>query len=89
MSTPLVKIANLKERSPEKAGFGVSTPFKSASSKLTWAIWFLFLIHAMVVLAGFIAPYSFETQEREHPFASPTRLHFVLSLIHISEPTRH
>jgi peptide/nickel transport system permease protein len=44
--------------------------------KLTWAIWFLFVIHAMVVLAGFIAPYSFETQEREHPYAPPTRLHF-------------
>jgi ABC-type dipeptide/oligopeptide/nickel transport system permease subunit len=45
--------------------------------KFTWAIWFLLAIHAVVVLAGFIAPYSFETQEREHPYAPPTRLHFV------------
>jgi peptide/nickel transport system permease protein len=46
-------------------------------SKFTWAIWFLLAIHGVVVLAGFIAPYSFETQEREHPYAPPTRLHFV------------
>ena len=43
---------------------------------LSWAIWFLLAIHAVVVLAGFFAPYSFQTQEREHPYASPTRLHF-------------
>jgi peptide/nickel transport system permease protein len=48
-----------------------------APFKFTWAIWFLLAIHAVVVLAGFIAPYSFETQEREHPYAPPTRLHFV------------
>ncbi|HXA86751.1 MAG TPA: ABC transporter permease, partial [Candidatus Dormibacteraeota bacterium] len=46
-------------------------------SKFTWAVWFLLAIHLVVVLAGFIAPYSFETQEREHPYAPPTRLHFV------------
>ncbi len=45
--------------------------------RLSWAIWFLVAVHAIVVLAGFIAPYSFETQEREHPYAPPTRLHFV------------
>src|ERR1700720_4533604 len=50
--------------------------FKFTPFKLTWAIWFLLAIHAVVVLAGFIAPYSFETQEREHPYAPPTRLHF-------------
>src|SRR6476646_12004358 len=47
------------------------------SFKLTWAIWFLLIIHVVVVLAGFIAPYSFEMQEREHPYAPPTRVHFV------------
>jgi len=45
--------------------------------RLTWAIWFLVAVHAVVVLAGFIAPYSFEAQERDYPYAPPTRLHFV------------
>ena len=45
--------------------------------KFTWAIWFLLAIHAVVVLAGFVAPYSYETQERQHPYAPPTALHFV------------
>jgi peptide/nickel transport system permease protein len=48
-----------------------------APFKFTWTIWFLLAIHAVVVLAGFIAPYSFETQERGHPYASPTRVHFI------------
>jgi peptide/nickel transport system permease protein len=45
--------------------------------KFTWAVWFVLAIHALVALAGFIAPYSFETQERLHPYAPPTRVHFV------------
>src|SRR5256885_7272555 len=52
-------------------------PVKFTSFKLTWAVWFLLAIHALVVLAGFTAPYSFETQEREHPYAPPPRVHFV------------
>ncbi|HEY1528988.1 MAG TPA: ABC transporter permease [Candidatus Angelobacter sp.] len=52
-------------------------PFKLTPFKLKWAIWFLLAIHGLVALAGFIAPYSFETQEREHPYAPPTRVHFV------------
>src|SRR4051795_2947621 len=72
MKSPSIDAAKLVERSPEKAGVGGSTGLQ-----LTWAIWFLLAIHAVVVLAGFIAPYSFETQEREHPYAPPTRLHFV------------
>jgi peptide/nickel transport system permease protein len=43
----------------------------------TWAVWFLLAVHALVLLAGFIAPYSFETQERLHPYAPPARIHFV------------
>jgi len=43
----------------------------------TWAVWFLVAIHAMVMLAGFIAPYSFEAQDRLHPYAPPAGLHFV------------
>jgi peptide/nickel transport system permease protein len=45
--------------------------------KFTWAIWFLLAVHAVVVLAGFVAPYSYATQERQHPYATPTRVHFV------------
>ena len=44
---------------------------------ITWALWFLLAIHAVVLLAGFIAPYSFESQDRLHPYIAPTRVHFV------------
>lgn len=47
------------------------------SAKFTWAIWFLVAIHIVVALAGFFVPYSYETQDREHPYAPPTKLHFV------------
>ncbi len=57
--------------------FSNSDPSLRSGLQKAWAIWFLLVIHALVVLAGFIAPYSFETQEREHPYAPPTRLHFV------------
>ncbi|HEY1939384.1 MAG TPA: ABC transporter permease [Candidatus Angelobacter sp.] len=59
-------------RSPEKAGVGGAVPFK-----ITWAIWFLLTIHVAIVLAGFIAPYNYETQEREHAYAPPTKIHFI------------
>lgn len=65
---------------PQDSGRGSDSSLRSefhTKFKLTWAIWFLLAIHAVVVLAGFIAPYSFETQDREHPYAPPTRLHFV------------
>ena len=60
-----------------KSIFNNSDPSLRSGLKKAWAIWFLLVIHALVMLAGFIAPYSFETQEREHPYAPPTRLHFV------------
>jgi peptide/nickel transport system permease protein len=60
------------ESSPEKAGVGGPIRFK-----FSWAIWFLLAVHALVVLAGFTAPYSFETQERDHPYAPPTHIHFI------------
>ena len=56
------------------------SPAKHAGSgfqkRFTWAIWFLLAIHVVVLLAGFIAPYSFDTQARLYPYAPPTRLHF-------------
>jgi peptide/nickel transport system permease protein len=45
--------------------------------KFSWAVWFLVAVHAAVVLAGFIAPYDYETQDREHPYAAPSRMHLV------------
>src|SRR5690349_24619808 len=45
--------------------------------KFSWAVWFLLAVHALVVLAGFAAPYSFETQQRDYPYAPPTHVHFV------------
>src|SRR5215813_2869211 len=44
---------------------------------LTWAIWLLLVTHLCAVLAGFLAPYDYETQDRLHPYAPPTRIHFV------------
>jgi peptide/nickel transport system permease protein len=40
------------------------------------AIGCLIVIHVLVVFAGFVAPYNFDTQERFHPFVPPTRIHF-------------
>lgn len=37
----------------------------------------LAVFHFLVLCAGFFAPYDFSTQNREAPFARPTRLHFV------------
>jgi peptide/nickel transport system permease protein len=60
------------ERSPEKAGVGGSRRFK-----FSWAVWFLLAIHSVVVLAGFFSPYNYESQDRERPYAPPTRVHVV------------
>jgi len=43
----------------------------------TWAVWFLLAVHLLVLLAGFIAPYGFATQERLYPYAPPVRIHLV------------
>src|SRR5437879_7471597 len=37
----------------------------------------LVLLHVIVIFAGFIAPYDPGVQNRELPYAPPTRLHFV------------
>ena len=34
-------------------------------------------IHLAAVFAGFIAPYNYATQDRDHPYARPARIHFV------------
>ena len=45
--------------------------------KLGIALILLAVFHMFLLFAGFLAPYSFATQDREMPYASPTRLHFV------------
>lgn len=37
----------------------------------------LVMLHLPAIFAGFIAPYRFEAQDREHPYVPPTRIHFV------------
>ncbi|HKV05034.1 MAG TPA: ABC transporter permease [Candidatus Acidoferrales bacterium] len=45
--------------------------------KLWGAVILLAGFHALVLFAGFFAPYDFATQNRELAFAPPTHLHFV------------
>lgn len=45
--------------------------------KLRIAVFVLATFHGFVLFAGFFAPYDFAAQDREFPFAAPTRLHFV------------
>lgn len=44
--------------------------------KLWVAVILLAGFHGLVLFAGFFAPYSFSAQDRELPFAPPTRIHF-------------
>jgi peptide/nickel transport system permease protein len=44
--------------------------------KLRAAFILLAAVHAAVAFAGFLAPYGFANQDRQLPFAPPTRLHF-------------
>jgi peptide/nickel transport system permease protein len=46
-------------------------------TKFVWALWFLIGLHVVVLLAGFFAPYSYDSQDREHPYAAPMRVHLV------------
>ena len=45
--------------------------------KLWFAALLLACIHGVILFAGFVAPYGYADQFRAHPFAAPTRLHFV------------
>lgn len=45
--------------------------------KLAAALIFLAAFYALVLFAGFVAPYDFATQNREAPYAPPTWFHFV------------
>jgi len=48
-----------------------------ASTKFRWAAGFLLVLHVVVIFAGFIAPYDYQSQDRLHPFAPPARVHLV------------
>ena len=44
----------------------------------TWVgLMLLILLHLLIVLAGFVAPYEPTSQNRDLPFVPPTRVHFV------------
>jgi len=45
--------------------------------KLRTALLALSALHLMILCAGFFAPYDPTAQDRRHPYAPPTRLHFV------------
>ncbi len=44
--------------------------------KLWTAVFLLGLLHLFVFFAGFFAPYSYSSQDRDLPYAPPTRIHF-------------
>jgi peptide/nickel transport system permease protein len=44
--------------------------------KLRLTLVFLAVLHAAVMLAGWVAPYDYAEQHREYAFAPPTRVHF-------------
>jgi peptide/nickel transport system permease protein len=45
--------------------------------KIIGALIFLLALHAAIVFAGFVAPCDPTTQDRDFPFAPPTRMHFI------------
>src|SRR3984893_11776221 len=49
----------------------------TSKRKMRAALIFLALLHAVIVFAGFIAPYDPVGQNRDLPFVPPTRLHFI------------
>lgn len=67
----------LKSHSDLSPARSAGSGFQKKPFNLTWAVWLLLAIHGVVILAGFIAPYEYETQNRLHPYAPPTRMHFV------------
>jgi peptide/nickel transport system permease protein len=46
------------------------------SHKLWGTVILLAAFHSLILFAGFFAPYGFSAQDRQLPFAPPTRLHF-------------
>src|SRR5215469_18268140 len=72
-----LSLQSIRRRSDSSPAKNAGSGFQMKRFRLAWALWFLVAIHVVVLLAGFIAPYSFDTQDRLHPYAPPTHLHFV------------
>jgi peptide/nickel transport system permease protein len=49
----------------------------ASKRKIAAALIFLLSLHLAILLAGFVAPYNPAAQNRDFPFAPPTRVHFV------------
>jgi peptide/nickel transport system permease protein len=49
----------------------------ASQRKIVAALIFLLSLHLAILLAGFVAPYTPAAQNRDFPFAPPTRVHFV------------
>src|SRR5437868_15341409 len=49
----------------------------TANTNMRIAAVVLIIIYAAVLLAGFVAPYDPAEQDRNHPFAPPSRVHLV------------
>jgi peptide/nickel transport system permease protein len=47
------------------------------SIRLRIAVWMLVLMHAAVLAAGFLAPYPYDEQHRDFPYAPPTPIHWL------------
>ena len=45
-------------------------------TRILFSLWLLGLLHAAVLLAGFVAPYPYAEQHREYPYAPPSRVHW-------------
>lgn len=46
-------------------------------NKLVLSAGFLLLLHLAAIFAGFLAPYDYAVQDREHPYAPPVRVQLV------------
>ena len=45
-------------------------------TRIRIGLWYLGLLHAAVLLAGFLAPYPYAEQHRDYPYAPPSRIHW-------------
>jgi peptide/nickel transport system permease protein len=43
--------------------------------RIVWAAGFLVAVHAAALFAGFVAPYDYDDQHRDFPYAPPSRIH--------------
>ena len=55
----------------------------ASKRKIVTAVIFLLSLHLAILLAGFVAPYDPATQNRDFPFARPTRVRVVDAVGHL------